>query len=144
MPCIKWHSRPIAALCGFQSLCGPGRATVTFSTTGQGSSRSRRGRKHWHLYRVLSNLVGPTGRVHSFEPSPDNFRRLADVASGRPNVTTNEMAVSDKTERSFFIFQTTSMSIIALIRQKARLAEPFRSKLRHLMITSCRVRVLIC
>ena len=46
----------------------------------------------------LSNLVGPTGRVHSFEPSPDNFRRLVDVASGRPNVTANEMAVSDKTE----------------------------------------------
>ena len=30
----------------------------------------------------LSNLVGPTGRVHSFEPSPDNLWRLADVSMG--------------------------------------------------------------
>ena len=48
--------------------------------------------------RFLSGVVGATGMVHSFEPSPDNFVRLSAAVSGLPNVRTNEMAVSNKTE----------------------------------------------
>jgi len=50
------------------------------------------------LSRFLAKVVGPKGVVHSFEPAPDNFRRLAAEVAGLTNVRVNEMAVSDKTE----------------------------------------------
>jgi FkbM family methyltransferase len=48
--------------------------------------------------RFLSRLVGDTGSVHSFEPSPDNFAHLAKAVSTLPNVRANQLAVSDRTE----------------------------------------------
>jgi len=48
----------------------------------------------------LSRCVGPTGVVHSFEPSPDNFKRLRAATSKLPNVRLNQLAVSDKTGES--------------------------------------------
>jgi FkbM family methyltransferase len=50
--------------------------------------------------QFLSRCVGPAGAVHSFEPSPENFRHLSAAVAGLPNVRTNELAVSDKTGRS--------------------------------------------
>ena len=35
----------------------------------------------------LSRCVGPTGFVHSFEPSPDDFRRLSAATSHLLNVS---------------------------------------------------------
>jgi FkbM family methyltransferase len=48
----------------------------------------------------LSRCVGPTGVVHSFEPSPDNFKRLRAVTHKLSNVRLNQIAVSDKTGTS--------------------------------------------
>ena len=48
----------------------------------------------------LSRCVGPTGIVHSFEPAPDNFKRLRAATSRLSNVRLNQIAVSDKTEDS--------------------------------------------
>ena len=48
----------------------------------------------------LSRCVGPTGTVHSFEPSPDNFKRLRAATSKLSNVRLNQLAVSDKTGES--------------------------------------------
>jgi FkbM family methyltransferase len=45
----------------------------------------------------LSRCVGPTGVVHSFEPSPDNFKRLRAATCKLSNVRLNQLAVSDKT-----------------------------------------------
>ena len=50
--------------------------------------------------QFLSKCVGPRGKVHSFEPSPDNFRRLRSAMSGFSNVQANQLAVSDKTGES--------------------------------------------
>src|SRR5947207_14594833 len=36
--------------------------------------------------RFLSRYVGPKGVVHSFEPSPDNFRRLSAATRNLSNV----------------------------------------------------------
>ncbi|HEU0207781.1 MAG TPA: FkbM family methyltransferase [Candidatus Udaeobacter sp.] len=48
----------------------------------------------------LSRRVGPTGIVHSFEPSPDNFNRLRAATRNLSNVRLNQLAVSDKTGES--------------------------------------------
>jgi FkbM family methyltransferase len=50
--------------------------------------------------QFLSRCVGPTGTVHSFEPSPDNFKRLRAATSKLSNVRLNQLAVSDKTGES--------------------------------------------
>ena len=50
--------------------------------------------------RFLSHCVGPTGVVHSFEPSPDNFKQLCAATHELSNVRLNQIAVSDKTGES--------------------------------------------
>jgi FkbM family methyltransferase len=50
--------------------------------------------------QFLSRCVGPAGAVHSFEPSPENFRHLSAAVADLPNIRGNELAVSDKTGRS--------------------------------------------
>src|SRR5437762_5287979 len=46
--------------------------------------------------RFLSRCVGPTGLVHSFEPSPDNFRRLCAAARGLRNVRLTQAVVGER------------------------------------------------
>lgn len=48
--------------------------------------------------RYLSRLVGGSGKVHSFEPSPDNFTHLSAAVCKLPNVYAHQLALSDKTE----------------------------------------------
>jgi hypothetical protein len=43
----------------------------------------------------LSHCVGPTGLVHSFEPSPDNFRRLSSATHDLSNVRLTQAAVGE-------------------------------------------------
>ena len=44
----------------------------------------------------LSRCVGPTGLVHSFEPSPDNFKRLVAVTGNLSNVRLIQAAVGER------------------------------------------------
>ncbi len=44
----------------------------------------------------LSRCVGPTGLVHSFEPSPDNFKRLFAVTRNLSNVRLTQAAVGER------------------------------------------------
>jgi len=44
----------------------------------------------------LSRCVGPTGLVHSFEPSPDNFRRLSAAIGHLSNVRLTLAAVGER------------------------------------------------
>src|SRR5213076_1593722 len=46
--------------------------------------------------RFLSRCVGPTGLVHSFEPSPDNFRRLCAATRDLPNVRLTQAVVGER------------------------------------------------
>jgi FkbM family methyltransferase len=44
----------------------------------------------------LSRCVGPTGLVHSFEPSPDNFKRLSAATRDLSNVRLTQAAVGER------------------------------------------------
>ena len=44
----------------------------------------------------LSRCVGPTGVVHSFEPSPDNFKRLSAATRELPNIRRTQAAVGER------------------------------------------------
>ena len=46
--------------------------------------------------QFLSGCVGPTGLVHSFEPSSDNFRRLSAATSGLRNVRLTRAVVGER------------------------------------------------
>src|SRR5947199_4745126 len=46
--------------------------------------------------QFLSRCVGPTGLVHSFEPSPDNFRRLSAATHDLSNVRLTQAAVGER------------------------------------------------
>ncbi len=46
--------------------------------------------------QFLSGCVGPTGLVHSFEPSPDNFRRLSTATRHLSNVRLTQAAVGER------------------------------------------------
>jgi methyltransferase, FkbM family len=48
----------------------------------------------------LSRCVGPTGLVHSFEPSPDNFRRLSAATRHLSNVRLTQAAVGERSGES--------------------------------------------
>jgi FkbM family methyltransferase len=48
----------------------------------------------------LSRCVGPTGAVHSFEPSPDNFHRLRAATRNLANVHVSEAAVGEHSGKS--------------------------------------------
>jgi FkbM family methyltransferase len=50
--------------------------------------------------QFLSRYVGPSGAVHSFEPSSDNFRRLRAATHDLVNVRANRAAVGDYTGQS--------------------------------------------
>jgi FkbM family methyltransferase len=45
---------------------------------------------------IISDLVGPQGMVHCFEPDRTNFKHLSNVLSSRKNVVLNNVAVADK------------------------------------------------
>jgi FkbM family methyltransferase len=48
----------------------------------------------------LSRCVGPTGVVHSFEPSPDNFKRLHAATRKLSNVRLSQAAVGEHSGKS--------------------------------------------
>ena len=50
--------------------------------------------------RFLSLCVGPIGCVHSFEPSPENFKRLQAATRKLPNVRLSQAAVGESSRRS--------------------------------------------
>jgi FkbM family methyltransferase len=50
--------------------------------------------------RFLSRCVGPTGVVHSFEPSPENFRRLLAATRKLANVRLSQAAVGECSGKS--------------------------------------------
>jgi FkbM family methyltransferase len=44
----------------------------------------------------LSRCIGPTGLVHSFEPSPDNFKRLSAATRALSNLRLTQAAVGER------------------------------------------------
>ena len=50
--------------------------------------------------QLLSRWVGPTGLVHSFEPSPKNFGRLQSATRKLANVRLSQSAVGESSRRT--------------------------------------------
>src|SRR6267378_5034256 len=50
--------------------------------------------------QFLSRCVGPTGVVHSFEPSPENFERLRSATRRLSNVRLSQSAVGERSGNS--------------------------------------------
>src|SRR5205823_6961481 len=50
--------------------------------------------------QFLSGCVGPTGVVHSFEPSPENFRHLQSATRKLANVRLSQAALGECSGRS--------------------------------------------
>ena len=50
--------------------------------------------------RFLSRCVGPTGVVHSFEPSPENFSRLQRAVRKLANVRLSQAALGERSGKS--------------------------------------------
>jgi FkbM family methyltransferase len=50
--------------------------------------------------RFLSHRVGPSGAVHSFEPSPKNFMRLRSAMRKLPNVHVCQAAVGERSAKT--------------------------------------------
>lgn len=49
--------------------------------------------------KILSQLTGPTGKVHCFEPDTTNFNHLKVETAGLTNIIINNKAVGPKTEK---------------------------------------------
>lgn len=67
---------------------------------------------HYGYFSLLASyLVGPTGQVHSFEPTPETFQMLSSNCEGATNVRLNREAVwSEPAELTFNDFgQSLSM-----------------------------------
>jgi FkbM family methyltransferase len=50
--------------------------------------------------QFLARCIGPTGIVHSFEPSPENFKRLQSATRKLPNMRLSQAAVGEHSGRS--------------------------------------------
>lgn len=77
---------------------------------------------HFGYFTLLaSNIVGPGGQVHSFEPTKSTFEFLTLNAAGRSNVTLNNKAVySSTTELSFRNFGIDQCAYNSLFPPRVR------------------------
>ena len=85
---------------------------------------------HFGYFSCLaSHLVGPTGQVHSFEPTRSTFEILTENASTRSNVKVNNVAAySSPTTIQFNDFGVASSAFNSVA--DARISEAQRAKLK--------------
>jgi FkbM family methyltransferase len=60
--------------------------------------------------QFLSRCVGPTGVVHAFEPSPENFKRLQSAARNLSNVRLSQAALGERT-RSCELYVSDTLNV---------------------------------
>ena len=83
---------------------------------------------------LLSDLVGPGGHVHAFEPNVELLHPLRETARHAGNVTVHAVGLSDTTEeRDFYIPEDLSM---------ASLADWTEGRVGKVHVASCDLRVL--
>jgi FkbM family methyltransferase len=59
---------------------------------------------------IFSDVVGPAGHVHCFEPESVNFDRLKNNVKGRANITANNLAVSDN-DGSITVYKSPDLNV---------------------------------
>ena len=73
--------------------------------------------------QFLSRCVGPNGIVYSFEPSPQNFKRLRSATLKLPNVRPSQAAVGERTgETRLYVSDKLNVDHRAYMTQEMRVA----------------------
>ena len=93
---------PIYALCyrGFKAYADHAERKFLRRTLSPGDVAVDVGANIGIYTQLLSRWVGPTGFVHSFEPSPENFGRLQSVTRKLVNVRLSQSAVGESSRRT--------------------------------------------
>jgi FkbM family methyltransferase len=93
---------PIYALCyrGFKAYADHAERKFLRRTLSPGDVAVDVGANIGIYTKLLSRWVGPTGLVHSFEPSPENFGRLQSATRKLANVRLSQSAVGESSRRT--------------------------------------------
>jgi len=93
---------PIYALCyrGFKAYADHAERKFLRKTLAPGDVAVDVGANIGIYTQLLSRWVGPTGLVHSFEPSPENFGRLQSATHKLANVRLSQSAVGESSRRT--------------------------------------------
>ena len=93
---------PIYALCyrGFKAYADHAERKFLRRTLSPGDVAVDVGANIGIYTQLLSRWVGPTGLVHSFEPSPENFGRLQSATRKLANVRLSQSAVGESSRRT--------------------------------------------
>jgi FkbM family methyltransferase len=93
---------PIYALCyrGFKAYADHAERKFLRRTLSPGDVAVDVGANIGIYTQLLSRWVGPTGLVHSFEPSPENFGRLQFATRKLANVRLSQSAVGESSRRT--------------------------------------------
>ena len=96
------HAFPIYRLCyrGFKAYTDRRERQLLKATLSAGDVVVDAGANIGIYSQFLSRCVGPTGMVHSFEPSPETFKRLRSAARKFSNICLSQAAVGERSERS--------------------------------------------
>jgi FkbM family methyltransferase len=93
---------PIYALCyrGFKAYADHAERKFLRKTLAPGDIAVDVGANIGIYTQLLSRWVGPTGLVHSFEPSPENFGRLQSATHKLANVRLSQSAVGESSRKT--------------------------------------------
>ncbi len=96
------HAFPIYSLCyrAFKTYTDRAERKLLRSILSAGAVVVDAGANIGVYSQFLSRCVGPTGVVHSFEPSPENFRRLQSATRKLANVRVCQVAVGEYSGKS--------------------------------------------
>ena len=96
------HAFPFYALCyrGFKAYTDRAERQLLKGILSKGAVVVDAGANIGIYSRFLSRCVGQTGLVHSFEPSPENFRRLQRATRKLANVRLSQAALGEASGRS--------------------------------------------
>ena len=96
------HAFPIYSLCyrAFKTYTDRAERKLLTSILSAGAVVVDAGANIGVYSQFLSRCVGPTGVVHSFEPSPENFRRLQSATRKLANVRLSQLAVGEYSGKS--------------------------------------------
>jgi FkbM family methyltransferase len=96
------HAFPIYRLCyrAFKACADSAERQLLRNVLSAGSVVVDAGANIGIYSQFLSRCVGPTGVVHAFEPSPENFKRLQSATWKLKNVRLSQAAVGECSGRS--------------------------------------------
>jgi len=96
------HAFPIYRLCyrAFKACADSAERQLLRNVLSAGSVVVDAGANIGIYSQFLSRCVGPTGVVHAFEPSPENFKRLQSATRKLANVLLSQAAVGESSGRS--------------------------------------------